>query len=112
MRNAFTPSLLRYNAFSITFYLLLLVRIDIEKIISSLQKSSSVNFVGRPSLADRITKVCAKYDITLSKDFTNSQRGQSDKKIRISYIKKTLSVIVLTLGACVLLSVYINIRKG
>lgn len=86
-------------------------RINFDKIISGLPRSTSVYFVGRPSLAEHIDKICEKHNISLVKDYTNSQRGMSDKSQMSFYLKTLLLVLSVTVGVCIALSIYLDARR-
>ena len=77
-------------------------------------KLTTVYFVGNPSIATFIGGLCKKYHMPFIKDFTNTHGGSSDKSVMVSYLKKTLFAVILTLIAALLLSSYLdigNIRK-
>ena len=84
-------------------------RVDFEKIIKESTEDSSIYFVGRPSLADNIAKLCTKYNQTLIKDSTNSQRGSSDKGLMINYMKYTLYTTIATILFGIVLSIYLRL---
>ncbi|XP_057311384.1 uncharacterized protein LOC130649170 [Hydractinia symbiolongicarpus] len=86
-------------------------RINFEKIISRLSRSTAVYFVGRPSLAEHVDRICEKHNITLVKHYTNSQRGMSDKLQMTFYLKRLLLVLSVTVGVSIALSIYIDARK-
>ncbi|XP_066910553.1 uncharacterized protein [Clytia hemisphaerica] len=83
-------------------------RTDFEKVIKNSAKDSSIYFVGRPSLADQISSYCEKHNQTLIKDFTNSQRGTSDKLVMVHYLKYTFYVIVITIVFSIFLHIFLK----
>jgi len=83
-------------------------RTDFEKVIKNSAKDSSIYFVGRPSLADQISIYCEKHNQTLIKDFTNSQRGTSDKLVMVHYLKYTFYVIVITIVFSMFLHIFLK----
>lgn len=84
-------------------------RVDYEKVIKSIESKSTIYFVGRPSIADHIGKLCEKYNHQLIKDFSNSQRGSSDKQLMVKYLKYTLYVLFAVVASCILFSIYVRI---
>ena len=86
-------------------------RLDIEKVLKTAGKKTFISFVGRPAIADEISKICEKKDLSLIKDYTNGQRGNQDKTLLTKYLKLTLWAALIIVALCLLAHVFIDMNQ-
>lgn len=84
--------------------------LNIEKVLKTAGKNTFISFVGRPAVADEISKICEKKGLNLIKDYTNGQRGNRDKQLIGKYLKLGIWISFLIALFCLLAHVFIDVN--
>lgn len=82
-------------------------RINFDEILFNAGKAS-VYFVGNPTVAERIAKVCEKYKLDLIRDYTNNQLPDSDRKVVVKYLALSFKIVSYAVVFLMFLGIYLK----
>ena len=80
---------------------------NFDKILFNAGKAT-VYFVGNPTVAEHIDKVCEKYKLDFIRDYTNNQLPKSDKGVLVNYMRIVFKVLAYTVVFLMILNVYVK----
>ena len=86
-------------------------RPDFPKLLSAVSLQSRVFFIGNPKIAANVQNICAKIGLSFCKDFTGADENQGDGKTMRGYLKMGVWVILGTIFACILLHLFLFMRR-
>ena len=85
-------------------------RLNFDKVLKTADKRSFVSFVGRPSIADTIDKICQQRGLNLVKDNTNGQRSNKDGQVLKKYLKISFWAVLLIVVASLIAHLFIDVQ--